>query len=93
MTTSRIHVHIDGRVQGVGFRYWTHRRALDLGLTGWVRNGPGGQVEAVFEGDRLSVERMANECHQGPPGAWVRDVQCDWEHDVPPQHHGFSVRY
>jgi acylphosphatase len=39
-------------VQGVGYRYASHKVATHLGLTGWVRNRQDGRVEAVFEGDR-----------------------------------------
>ena len=41
-----------GRVQGVGFRWWTRARALELGLTGWARNTQDGRVEVVAEGSR-----------------------------------------
>ena len=45
-----VRVRIAGRVQGVGYRYWTERVAGELGLTGWVRNRRDGTVEAVFSG-------------------------------------------
>ncbi|MFI6479517.1 acylphosphatase [Nonomuraea sp. NPDC050663] len=46
----RITVWVRGRVQGVGFRWWTRARALELGLAGWARNMPDGRVEVVAEG-------------------------------------------
>ncbi len=66
---------ISGRVQGVGFRYWTCELAEQLGLGGWVRNLGDGRVEAVFEGPDESVERMVRWCHRGPPGAEVGEVE------------------
>jgi acylphosphatase len=76
----RVHVHIAGRVQGVGFRYATADEARRLGLAGWVRNlDRGGQVEAVFEGRRAAVEEMLRWCAAGPPGAFVREVRVDWD--------------
>ena len=75
----RAHARVSGRVQGVGFRYATSDEARRRGLAGWVRNLDSGAVEAVFEGPRPSVEAMLRWCHQGPPGAWVRQVSVDWD--------------
>ena len=49
---------ITGRVQGVGFRYFTQDAALREGVTGWVRNLPDGRVEALVEGDAEAVTRV-----------------------------------
>lgn len=68
-------VVIRGRVQGVGFRWWTAGRARDLGLAGWVRNRRDGTVEAVFLGPTQAVEQMLAACRQGPPGARVETVE------------------
>jgi acylphosphatase len=79
----RAHVHLAGRVQGVGFRYATADEARRLGLAGWVRNlDRSSQVEAVFEGRRAAVEAMLRWCADGPPGAFVRDVRVDWDEQV-----------
>ena len=69
-----IHVLIQGRVQGVGFRAWTHHQAELHGLKGWVRNRRDGSVEAVFSGPGDLVEVMLKTCHQGPAGAVVERV-------------------
>ena len=65
---------ISGRVQGVGFRWFTKDVAVREGVTGWVRNLPDGRVEALAEGDAESVTRVERLLHQGPPGARVRSV-------------------
>jgi acylphosphatase len=70
----RVRVRISGRVQGVFFRASCADRAEGLGLSGWVRNAPGGAVEAVFEGDAASVEAMVAWCREGPPYARVDHV-------------------
>ena len=69
------HVVIKGRVQGVGFRWWTASQARDLHLDGWVRNRFDGTVEAVFRGAREAVDEMIQACHRGPPSARVEAVQ------------------
>ena len=72
MTARRfVHVTIRGRVQGVGFRAFIERQALERGLDGWVRNRRDGSVEAVFAGAATAVEAMLEVCRQGPLGAKV----------------------
>jgi acylphosphatase len=82
---------ISGRVQGVGFRYFTEAAAAREGLHGWVRNLPDGRVEIDVEGEAEAVERFERNVRHGPPGARVQDVQVD---DMVPQRResGFSVR-
>jgi acylphosphatase len=68
-------VVIHGRVQGVGFRAWTHHQAELHGLTGWVRNRRDGSVEAVFSGPDNLVDVMLKACHEGPRGSLVERVE------------------
>ena len=68
-------VRISGRVQGVGFRDWTQRKAAALGLSGWVRNLAGGEVEALFSGSADTVDAMLAACRRGPQLARVDDVK------------------
>jgi len=75
----RVHIIVTGRVQGVGFRYFTAGRAHMLGLTGLARNLPHGQVEIIAEGDRASLEALIAAVRRGPPGAAVRDVRVAWD--------------
>jgi acylphosphatase len=79
MPAARAHVWISGLVQGVNFRYYTRQEAARHGLTGWVRNLPGGRVEAVFEGERESVQQLVDWCRRGPPSAEVTQVEVEWE--------------
>ena len=87
---TRVHVWIDGRVQGVGFRYTTCEVAGRLGLAGWVRNLTDGRVEAVFEGPAASVAEAVSWCRRGPAGAWVSDLKMASE--VPTRASGFQAR-
>lgn len=54
----RIDVHYSGRVQGVGFRFTAERLAVDLGLSGWVKNLPNGRVELVCEGKEEDLHKF-----------------------------------
>ena len=64
-----------GRVQGVGFRYWTQGETRVLGLQGWVRNRSDGRVEALFQGSPAAVERMLEACWRGPSFGAVSAVR------------------
>jgi acylphosphatase len=87
-----LHVWVEGRVQGVFFRDFTMRQALDLGLTGWVKNLPDGRVEAVFSGDRALCEKALKYVHTGPRAARVSKVEHCWESDEE-TFVSFEVRY
>jgi acylphosphatase len=65
---------VSGRVQGVGFRWFTREAAAREGATGWVRNLPDGRVEALVEGDTEAVERIERALWRGPAGARVESV-------------------
>ncbi len=88
----RAHVTIEGRVQGVFFRASTRDEARKLGLNGWVRNLPNGDVEALFEGDKAAVTQMLAWCYNGPPYAVVHKVNLSYEPFVGDQD-GFRVVY
>ena len=70
---------ISGRVQGVGFRWFTSEAAQREGVTGWVRNLPDGRVEAFVEGEAEAVERVEAAIRRGPGGARVDDIFVDEE--------------
>lgn len=72
---SRVYLRIRGRVQGVYFRQSTQERAIELGLTGWVRNRRDGSVELVAEGDGNSLQALVNWCKIGPAMAKVTEVE------------------
>jgi acylphosphatase len=65
---------IRGVVQKIGFRVWTERRALRLGLDGWVRNRLDGSVEVLVAGRPPAVAQLIEHCRSGPPLARVDSV-------------------
>ncbi|HXM86329.1 MAG TPA: DNA polymerase ligase N-terminal domain-containing protein [Solirubrobacteraceae bacterium] len=69
-----IRASVSGAVQGVGFRDATRRRAMRLGVLGWVRNSDDGVVVVHAEGARDAVERLLEFLREGPPGARVANV-------------------
>jgi acylphosphatase len=75
MDDIRIHLIIEGRVQGVWFRDSTRREAVSLGVLGWVRNRSDGTVEVLAEGPEDKVRELITWCHHGPPAAGVSRVQ------------------
>ena len=75
---ARVRVLVSGRVQGVGFRYYTQQAAQRLALVGWVRNLRDGRVEAVAEGERETLEQLLSAIRRGPPSSLVEDVQAEW---------------
>lgn len=65
---------MEGRVQGVFFRHETQKEARKKNVSGWVMNLYDGRVEALFEGEEKNIKEIVDWCHQGPPGASVRNV-------------------
>ena len=88
----RLSARITGRVQGVGFRAFTRRKARDLGLAGWVRNERDGSVRLVAEGTRDDLDALLDAVRRGPPSARVHNVSADWG-DATGDLGGFSVRF
>lgn len=90
MSDVRRRVLVHGRVQGVGFRYWTRGEAARAGVSGWVRNRPDGTVEAEVEGEPGAVDQLLGALRQGPPGASVDNVDVT---EIPPEgESGFRIR-
>jgi acylphosphatase len=73
-----VHATIQGRVQGVFFRASVEDKALQLNLTGYVRNRPGNLVEVRVEGEKPNLEKMVEYLKVGPPAASVENVIVTW---------------
>lgn len=74
MRNIRVQLIIEGSVQGVWFRDSARREAIRHGVTGWVKNRPGGTVQVLAEGPEDRVKRLVAWCHHGPPTARVTRV-------------------
>lgn len=86
-----IHMTVRGRVQGVGFRQNTARKARKLGVLGWVRNRQDGTVEAFAQGETDAIQQLIEWAHRGPPSARVDAVAVE-EAQPDPAHTMFEVR-
>lgn len=74
MGNIRVHLVIEGRVQGVWFRDSTRTEAIALGVFGWVKNQPDATVAVLAEGPETQVRKLVSWCHHGPPAAQVSRV-------------------
>lgn len=86
-----VHVRVSGRVQGVFYRAFTKERSKELAINGWVRNIPGGGVEAVLEGERQKVGELLKLMKTGPAGSMIlgmelSELECKGYED-------FEIRY
>jgi Acylphosphatases len=89
---ARIHIIVSGRVQGVFFRDFTRRHAQNLGITGWVRNLPNGEVEIIAEGKRSKLLSLIEAVKIGPQYAQVKDCKVNWE-EYKGEFASFTIRY
>ena len=85
------HILVRGMVQGVGFRYFVYRKAIELGVRGYACNRGDGSVEIEAVADRSLVEELIREVTVGPRAARVTDVQVEWKQPVQ-QYHEFEIR-
>lgn len=88
----RLHILIDGRVQGVGFRFFTRRQTSTSGITGYVKNLANGKVEVVAEGKESELEKFARKLKTGPSMARVTDIKISRK-KYRGDFKSFSVRY
>jgi acylphosphatase len=87
----RLNALVRGRVQGVGFRWWTRSRALELGLVGYIANRIDGRVQVVAQGPRDTCQRLLDLLQSGAAPGRVDAVVTDWSEDTE-DIHGFSAR-
>ena len=86
-----MHLIVKGRVQGVNFRYYTARKANLLGIKGFVKNLPNGDVEVKAQGSEEMLKELLIFCRKGPESAEVEEVIVQWVEE--PELEGFGVDY
>lgn len=79
MADKRLHMTVSGRVQGVGFRYFTYMTGVNLHLHGWVRNRINGDVEVLAEGPHETLTELIRAVRKGPDMAQVINVELEWD--------------
>ena len=88
----KIKITISGRVQMVGFRYFTVNLAARLGIRGYVKNLPSGKVEIVAQGSEDKLKDMIDSVRRGPPAAEVLSIKVDRTFDTLEEFENFDVR-
>jgi len=74
----RVHIFVEGRVQGVGFRYFTIEVANRFEITGWVRNTHNQEVEITAEGTRDKLDPFIAKIREGPNAGFVKSLRIQW---------------
>jgi acylphosphatase len=90
-TKARLHANLEGRVQGVGFRYFVLDKAVSLRISGWVRNRYDQSLEVIAEGAREDLESLLAALWKGPRSAFVTRVKAEWQEPTG-EFSQFSVR-
>ncbi len=73
-----VHILVAGRVQGVGFRYFVKNLAVELRVSGWVRNRFDDRVEILAQGSAADLTRFIAAVRIGPEAAFVTEIETDW---------------
>ena len=92
MSQKQLSVFWEGRVQGVGFRATAEAVALELKLTGWVRNLPDGRVEALCEGSEEQLKLFLDRVASGPMRSYITRVKSSWNESSGALN-DFQIRY
>ena len=66
---------ITGKVQGVGFRHWLYKAAVQKKINGWVKNNISGEVEALLIGNEMEINNLIKICKKGPPSSKVTKIE------------------
>lgn len=87
----RYHINVHGRVQGVGFRFYTEAQASDLNIKGWVKNNRDGTVEIDAEGEDKQMAHFLSAVKTGSDAAKVTNVDIE-EHNDSRHYTSFEIK-
>lgn len=88
----RLRIYVSGIVQGVGYRYFTKKKAQEMGVKGYVMNLPDGRVLVVAEGEEQNLEKFLSSLKEGPKFASVKGIEIT-EEDFKGEFDSFEIRY
>ena len=92
MSKVGVHLIIEGRVQGVGFRYFCQQKAISNSINGEVKNLPDGNVEVVAEADEVDMNRFINTIQYEHPFAHVSNIKKIFT-DYTGMYKNFKIKY
>lgn len=72
---NQLHIRVSGKVQGVGYRYYAQMKAIQYGITGWVRNMDNGDVELIAVGHPDHLQQFIETLREGNPFSKVTNVE------------------
>ncbi len=88
-----LHLIVSGRVQGVGFRFFTQEKARLSGITGYVKNLANNDVEIYAEGEEQNIANFFQQTKKGPSFSRVIDAQAEWNKITEKKYNNFSITY
>ncbi|MBM4764450.1 acylphosphatase [Bacillus sp. B15-48] len=88
----QLHIIVTGRVQGVGYRYFTQMKAIQYGITGWVKNRADGSVEMMTSGTKEKLSQFVEDIRRGNPFSIVENVEIN-ETENKERYQSFTIKY
>lgn len=88
----QLHIIVSGKVQGVGYRYFSQMKAVQYEVTGWVRNLSDSSVEIVAVGNKDQLDTFIEDLRRGNPFSVIEDIQVT-EDKVTETFHSFTIKY
>ncbi|WP_079505425.1 acylphosphatase [Mesobacillus jeotgali] len=88
----QLQIIVSGEVQGVGYRYYTQMKAIQFGITGWVRNLQEGGVEILASGPKAELEKFIDEVRRGNPFSTVDHIEVNEIKNIE-SYKSFAIKY